>query len=260
MSSDFTLNDQSIMAYSPKSGPPQQRGPLPTQMYINREPTAEPEPAPSLLHSALESFPPLAPVPEHFPAVVPAPPTPEARRSPLQGLGSKPAAKHEGAPPLLQAADPFATLDSLPSEPFATIDYEEMTKRQKHSAKQLVKDFVKAMVRGKQFSAVLPSGQTRPCFCALNRTLDKLQIRANERDKHGRTVPLQNIAEIVVGSDKSASAATEGLQTPLDDMSVTLVLDTEECITFRLEDIESRDKLAACLTMFSGQARTQGKK
>lgn len=165
------------------------------------------------------------------------------------------------APPLLQASDPFANMETLQSDPFAnqpfdTVDYEEATKKQKQSAKQLVKDFVKTMVRGRQLAAVLPSGEVRACFCALNRGLDKLQIRAAEKDRHGRTVPLQNIAEIVVGSDKSASAATEGLETPLDNLSVTLVLETDECITFRLEDVESRDKLAACLTMFSGQART----
>jgi len=63
-----------------------------------------------------------------------------------------------------------------------------------------------------------------------------------------------------VGADRGASAATQDLETPLDERSVTLVLETDECITFRMEDTESRDKLAACLTMFSGQARTAGRK
>lgn len=209
----------------------------------NSEPTAEPEPGPSPSSPKFDSSQTLASVPEDS----------QAKDQALvpEGLGSS-----QTAPPLLQASDPFSTLETLPAEPFATLDYEEMTKRQKHSAKQLVKDFVKTMVRGRQLSAVLPTGQVRVCFCALNRSLDKLQIRANQKDKHGRTVPLQSISEVVVGSDKSRSAVMEGLQTPLDDMSVTLVLETEECITFRLEDIESRDKLAACLTMFSVQAPT----
>jgi hypothetical protein len=167
-----------------------------------------------------------------------------------------PVPAHLQAPPV-QGPDAFGTLEPLSAEPFATKEYEDLTKREKLSAKQLVKDFVKTMVRGRQFSAVLPTGQVRPCFCALNRQLDRLQIRAKETDKQGRTVELKNIAEIVVGSDKMACEATEGLETPLDDLSVTLVLESDECITFRMEDVESRDKLAACLTMFSGQARTR---
>lgn len=212
---------QKVVAYSPKGS------------RIKQSPgrTPAPEPAPE---DALAGA--LIPEPE---LVVPSPEQEPTRRT---------------------ESDPFATLESLPTEPFATLDYEEMTKKQKQSAKQLVKDFVKTMVRGRQLMAMLPSGQVRPCFCALNRSLDKLQIRANERDRHGRTVALASIAEIVVGSDKSASAGTEGLETPLDDLSLTLVLDTDECITFRLEDLESRDKLAACLTMFSGQARAAGRK
>jgi len=248
--------NQAILAYSPKSAPPKVHG---SQLQYD---LAEPEPAPSLMLSEMTLDPSMAleTVPEDNQVTQPAPTSPLNTLQSQSVQRSAPSSKKGGfvdkSPPLMTAQDPFTTLDSLPNEPFATMEYEEMTKRQKSSAKQLVKDFVKTMVRGRQFSAVLPTGQTRACFCALNRGLDKLQIRANERDRHGRTVPLQNIAEIVVGSDKGASAATSGLETPLDDLSVTLVLETEECITFRLEDIESRDKLAACLTMFSGQART----
>jgi len=208
------------------------------------EPTAEPEPAPPLLHADSDSYPTRDNSSSKLAAV------PENSQAQVDGLGPLPGQFISGG------SDPFATLDSIANEPFATVEYEEVTKKQKQSAKQLVKDFVKTMVRGRQFSAVLPSGQVRNCFCALNRSLDKLQIRANERDRHGRTVPLQNIAEIVVGSDKTVSLATEALETPLDDLSVTLVLETDECITFRMEDLESRDKMAACMTMFSGQART----
>lgn len=157
---------------------------------------------------------------------------------------------------LLGNAEPdraFAT-----AEPFGTLDYEEMTKKQRQAAKHLVKDFVKTMVKGRQLSAVLTSGQVRTCFCVLNRSLDKLQIRASEKDKQGRTIPLATIAEIIVGSDASGSAASD-LETPLDDLSVTLVLDSDECITFRLPDLESRDHLAACLTMFSNQSRDSGR-
>lgn len=262
-------NGATVLAYSSKAvSPKREAGP-----QVSAEPTAEPEPAPVPETTQLQASPsPSAPsngvppplqqqvvaaaapvlAPSGSPAVLPSVPerAPLTAAPPLLQANATPAA----AP--LQNGDPFTTLDTLPSEPFATLEYEEATKRQKSTAKQLVKDFVKTMVRGRQLYAMLPTGQARACFCALNRGLDKLQIRAQEKDRHGRTVPLQNIAEIVVGSDRSASAATAGLETPLDDLCVTLVLESDECITFRLEDVESRDKLAACLTMFSGQART----
>lgn len=264
-------NGATVLAYSSKAVSPKREAA--PQMSV--EPTAEPEPAPVPETKQLQASPsPSAPsngvplpqqqqqqlapaalrvlAPSGSPAALPSVP----ERAPLN---TAPPLLQANAPPaaaLLQNGDPFTTLDTLPSEPFATLEYEEATKRQKSTAKQLVKDFVKTMVRGRQLYAMLPTGQARACFCALNRGLDKLQIRAQEKDRHGRTVPLQNIAEIVVGSDRSASAATAGLETPLDDLCVTLVLESDECITFRLEDVESRDKLAACLTMFSGQART----
>lgn len=237
------VNPQKGLSYSPKA----QSQHIPQSQLANSEPVAEPEPAPPDIPMVLDSQSALSPVPENQVA-----PSPDFRRVPLV---------EAVAPPPREASDPFTTLESLPADPFATQEFEEKTKKVKNSsAKQLVKDFVKTMVRGRQFAAVLPTGQVRMCFCALNRGLDKLQIRAKESDRHGRTVPLQNIAEIVVGADRGASAATQDLETPLDERSVTLVLETDECITFRMEDTESRDKLAACLTMFSGQARTAGRK
>mmetsp|Transcript_47527 Transcript_47527/g.75166 ORF Transcript_47527/g.75166 Transcript_47527/m.75166 type:complete len:239 (-) Transcript_47527:72-788(-) len=152
--------------------------------------------------------------------------------------------------------DDFDTLMSFAqSEGSYVASTASMNKDQKLLAKRLVKEFVQKMVKGRQFSVILPSGQVRVCYCALNRMLDKLQIRANEKDKHGRTVPLSTIAEIVVGNDLSVSNMCQSLETPVDDYSVTLMLDSEESITFRLDDMESRDKLAICLSMFSDRAR-----
>mmetsp|Transcript_108202 Transcript_108202/g.191597 ORF Transcript_108202/g.191597 Transcript_108202/m.191597 type:complete len:260 (-) Transcript_108202:89-868(-) len=194
-------------------------------------------------------------------------PAPVTQAAPVQAQAAAPVAP--SASPVSQnvseASETGALLgNALPdkafatAEPFGTLDYEEMTKKQRQAAKHLVKDFVKTMVKGRQLSAVLTSGQIRTCFCVLNRSLDKLQIRASEKDKQGRTIPLATIAEIIVGSDASGSAASD-LETPLDNLSVTLVLDSDECITFRLPDLESRDHLAACLTMFSNQSRDMGK-
>lgn len=199
------------------------------------------------------------------PPLPPPDSAPEPEIPPVKPLELAPSAKelelapkretvHEAG--TLWGNDPFATLESVSGSPFATLDYEEMTKKQRHDTrKAVVKDFVKAMVKGQQFTAVMPSGQTKGCFCALNRTLDKLQIRAHEKDRRGRTLSLASVEEIVVGMEVSASEKCDGLSTPLDEMCVTLVLETDECLTFRLEDKDERDKLAICLTMFSDQAK-----
>eukprot|EP00747_Dinoflagellata_sp_TGD_P168006 gnl/TRDRNA2_/TRDRNA2_193465_c0_seq1.p1 gnl/TRDRNA2_/TRDRNA2_193465_c0~~gnl/TRDRNA2_/TRDRNA2_193465_c0_seq1.p1 ORF type:complete len:354 (-),score=59.30 gnl/TRDRNA2_/TRDRNA2_193465_c0_seq1:67-981(-) len=135
--------------------------------------------------------------------------------------------------------------------------FQEMTKDQRLEAKRLIKDFVKTMVRGRQFSVIMPNGVLRNCHCSLSRKLDALVIRSSPKDKNERKIPLTSIEEILAGSDKTESAAFEGLKTPLDDLSVTLALNSGECISFRLPDMEARDTLVMCLTMFSNQVREE---
>mmetsp|Transcript_30764 Transcript_30764/g.56821 ORF Transcript_30764/g.56821 Transcript_30764/m.56821 type:complete len:235 (+) Transcript_30764:147-851(+) len=139
----------------------------------------------------------------------------------------------------------------------ASSAYAEMSKEQRTAAKNIIKDFVKTMVKGKQIHVVLPNGNIRVCFVALSRKLDTLKIKANEKDKQSRNIALANIEEIVVGQDTGEIAAFEGLETPLDEMSVTLALQSSECITFRMPDPDSRDTLVMCLTMFSNEARAK---
>jgi len=133
--------------------------------------------------------------------------------------------------------------------------YEDMTKEQRTEAKRIIKDFVKSMVKGRQLHVVLASGQVRTVLVSLSRKLDVLKIKANQNDKQVRSVPLASVDEIIVGQDAGGSAAVEGLETPLDDLSVTLALTTQECITFRMPDMEARDTLVMCFTMFSNEAR-----
>merc|ERR1712217_482731 len=92
-------------------------------------------------------------------------------------------------------------------------------------------------------------GRVRPVYVVLSRSLDSLEIRVNKKNE-GRRIALVSVDEILVGMDPGDSQACEGLETPLDELSVTLALNTQECITFRMEDIESRDTLAMCLNMF----------
>lgn len=139
----------------------------------------------------------------------------------------------------------------------ASSAYAEMSKEQRAAAKNIIKEFVRTMVKGKQIHVVLPNGNIRVCFVALSRKLDTLKIKANEKDKQSRNIALADIEEIVVGQDTGQSGAFEGLETPLDEMSVTLALQSSECITFRMPDPDSRDTLVMCLTMFANEARAK---
>jgi len=136
---------------------------------------------------------------------------------------------------------------------FSEQEYEEMSREQRKEARHLVKDFVRMMVRGRSFPVVTASGEHRNCFCTLSRKLDKLKISLSEKDPQTREIPLAGIMEILAGVPGVGGIVKElGSE---DELCVTLLLDSNECITFCLPDAEARDKLVMCLTMFSNQAR-----
>mmetsp|Transcript_47322 Transcript_47322/g.95538 ORF Transcript_47322/g.95538 Transcript_47322/m.95538 type:complete len:235 (-) Transcript_47322:170-874(-) len=136
--------------------------------------------------------------------------------------------------------------------------YEDMTKEQRAEAKRRIQEFVKSMVKGKQLHVILTSGHVHTVVATLSRKLDVLKIKAKASDKQGRQIPLSAIDEILVGADACNSEVGGGFQTPLDDLSVTLALNTQECITFRMPDLKERDALVMCFTMFSTEARRMG--
>lgn len=129
---------------------------------------------------------------------------------------------------------------------------EEMSKEQRVEAKKLIKNFVRSMVKGQPMDVVLASGKMKTCFVCLSRQLDALKIKANEKDKQERRIPLASIEELFAGSDASADQGPM-----LDDLAVTISLISRECITFRMADIEARDTLVMCLTMFANEAKAQ---
>ncbi|OLQ08047.1 hypothetical protein AK812_SmicGene8498 [Symbiodinium microadriaticum] len=54
---------------------------------------------------------------------------------------------------------------------------------------------------------------------------------------------LADVEEIHVGS------GLKRVDTPLDELCVTLILSSQDAVTFRFEDVEERDTFAACLLM-----------
>jgi len=132
-------------------------------------------------------------------------------------------------------------------------DYEGMSDKEKHrQAKQIIKDFVTEMVKGKEVIVVAPSGARVDCLLGLTRGLETLKVtRRVPKDARARRIHLSSIDEILVGTDTGYTQ----METPLDDFCVTLVLNSDDCVTFRMSDEEERDTLAGCLTMFCNDAK-----
>lgn len=119
------------------------------------------------------------------------------------------------------------------------VDAMEMKEQQKQ-AKRVVKDFVKEMVKGKKMNVMKQNGQLTQCKVSLTRSLDKLQIKAGGQT---REIKLADISEIAAGTE------VQDIDTPLDDLCATLMLG-EDCITFRMADLNQRDTFIMCLLMF----------
>lgn len=56
-----------------------------------------------------------------------------------------------------------------------------------------------------------------------------------------RQIPLSEMAEVYQGKEP------EDLETPLDDLCATVMLQSQECISFHFADIPAREHFAMCL-------------
>mmetsp|Transcript_12566 Transcript_12566/g.21508 ORF Transcript_12566/g.21508 Transcript_12566/m.21508 type:complete len:193 (-) Transcript_12566:35-613(-) len=126
---------------------------------------------------------------------------------------------------------------------------EEALKVQRKKAKKMVKVFVKEMVRGRKLEVVLKTGKRKASACSMSRSLDALKVKLAG---HAKTIQLADVEEIHAGTD------LKRVDTPLDELCVTLILASQDAITFRLDDVEDRDTFAACLLMFVQRAQGVG--
>lgn len=101
-----------------------------------------------------------------------------------------------------------------------------------------MKSFVKGMVRGREMNVLSVDGQLRACTCSFDRKLKEYKIMIS---KDTRSIPLTKFREVFQGSEP------EDIATPLDELCVTVVLDTGECLSFRFNLVEERENFAVCL-------------
>lgn len=101
-----------------------------------------------------------------------------------------------------------------------------------------MKFFVKAMVRGREMTVLSVDGQLRTCTCSFDRKLRNYNIVIN---KETRSIPLIKFKEVFQGIEP------EDIATPLDELCVTIVLESGECLSFRFKDLQERESFAMCL-------------
>lgn len=115
-----------------------------------------------------------------------------------------------------------------------------------NDGKKIVKDFVQKMVRGRALQMLSTAGSSVECLVHIDRELKNIFIqRAGRKDAKKRAVALSAVQEICVGTEVSGD-----VELPVDDLSVTLMLEEGQAIAFRLADVEDRDTFALCMGMF----------
>lgn len=103
---------------------------------------------------------------------------------------------------------------------------------------QAMKTFARSMVRGKQMGVISPDGALRTCCCSLDKKLKcfRIELKGNVRD-----IPLADMSEVFQGTEP------EDIDTPLDELCSTVMLQSQECISFHFPDVASREHFALCL-------------
>lgn len=113
-------------------------------------------------------------------------------------------------------------------------------------AQEVVKSFVRALVKGRPISVLSLSGGLAAVVVSVDRKLTTLTLKRGEK-KEGkkRGIPLESVAEICVGED-----CGEEIELPVNELCVTLLLEDGQAVGFQFEDNEDRDTFALCLSMF----------
>merc|ERR1712107_733571 len=106
--------------------------------------------------------------------------------------------------------------------------------------RELMKYFVQEMMHGKEYNLIMEDGRTEAWNLSITTALQYIKLEAN-----GIThdILLRNIKKIVPGK------LADGNFTPgaLDDCCTTVVLQNNECVTFRLGSIQERDDFTKCV-------------
>eukprot|EP00928_Gymnodinium_smaydae_P048685 TRINITY_DN32582_c0_g1_i1.p1 TRINITY_DN32582_c0_g1~~TRINITY_DN32582_c0_g1_i1.p1 ORF type:complete len:230 (+),score=67.95 TRINITY_DN32582_c0_g1_i1:124-813(+) len=117
---------------------------------------------------------------------------------------------------------------------------------QSKEAQQVVKQFVRNMVKGTTLRVLSTNGGSAECFITLDRKLTTMSLqRAGKKSASKRGVLLEQIVQIAVGDE-----VADDVELQVHELCVTCFMDDGQAIAFEFDDIEQRDTFALCLSMF----------
>lgn len=131
-------------------------------------------------------------------------------------------------------------------------------------AQNVVKNFVRSLVKGLPVCLLSVCGGTAECTAFLDRQLTTLELarkgsstspsgptRGSESElSRKRHIRLEEIVEVIVGE-----SGGKDFQLFTDNFCVTLVLGNGQAVGFKFMDEEERDTFALCLSMFVDSRR-----
>jgi ethanolamine utilization microcompartment shell protein EutS len=112
-------------------------------------------------------------------------------------------------------------------------------------AQHVVKRFVQNYVKGQQVTVVAGHDESEDCLLTLDRDLTAISLQK------GRSISLSEVCQICVGFD----AEEQGVDLPIDELSVAFLLNDGRDVAFRFRDIEHRDTFAICMSIFVDKLR-----
>mmetsp|Transcript_108563 Transcript_108563/g.248805 ORF Transcript_108563/g.248805 Transcript_108563/m.248805 type:complete len:173 (-) Transcript_108563:16-534(-) len=128
----------------------------------------------------------------------------------------------------------------------------EVSRKAKKAAQEMVKRFTKIMVHGRKMLAVTATGAVRECVCRLDRNLEVLTMEVEGRE---RALPLETVKAVHSAGVDLEAARRLSSNSHLDDMCAIVLLDADQCLSFRFKDPEVRDDFVQCMRLFTGSRR-----
>jgi len=124
-----------------------------------------------------------------------------------------------------------------------------------NDSQRLVKRFVQQMVKGRVLEMLSKVGGSVECLVRLDRELKNIMIqRAGKKDGKQRAIPLTTVQDVCMGRE-----VADEVELPVDEQSVTLMLDQGQAIAFRFDGDQDRDTFVKCMSMFVEGNRKEAK-
>jgi len=120
----------------------------------------------------------------------------------------------------------------------------EVAAQESDALRELMKAFVIDMVKGRWMLVLVEGGTAEPCWMVLNPSLVFLTMTVKGASYE---VDLARIHQVLSGS----LGSTDRSPIPLDDYCSTVVLNNDECVTFRFPTFQARDEFTRCLAVLA---------